>query len=34
MQGLGLRILRFSNNEIFENLDAAMEKICACLNPP
>jgi len=34
MESLGLKILRFSNNEIFGNLDAVMEKICACLNPP
>ena len=34
MECLGLRTLRFSNNEIFGNLDAVMERIYACLNPP
>ena len=31
MEGLGLRTLRFSNNEIFGNLDIVMEKIYSCL---
>lgn len=34
MKNLGLRVLRFSDKDVFENLNGILEKIWGKLNPP
>jgi very-short-patch-repair endonuclease len=36
LSSLGLRILRFSDREVFKNIEGILEKICQCLikSPP
>jgi very-short-patch-repair endonuclease len=31
MEGIGLRVLRFSDREVFENMTGVIEKIWDCL---